>query len=208
MVDAGNEALQQRHKEELAPGQQGEQVEDGQEEGLDVEMVIPDGATLLPSPSAGADPAGALPLSEERTGRKEHKERSGSPTPHAQAHRSGDSTEQSIQYQADASPHAGPSNKVNGAGHVDRMASRFARPFYPKKWHAQRIDQEEQSSLNGAQDGGLPMDQSAHSTSPRALPDFVPRYQLRGHRKTISCVRISPDGELLATAGRSTSALN
>lgn len=218
MVDAGDGPVQELRDEEQESGQQeeGRNSEEEVQGDQDAEMMTDDAAPLPHAPAAvkaALETAGAHRAKEGEHAARDVEEEP--PIPHTKCHQGGatmnGSTVELRQHNPDAPLHADVRNGVNGAGHVEeqRSASRFARPFYPKKWHAQRIQEQQQQerrpSLTGAHGEGLPAENAQPSTPATALPDFVPRYQLRGHRKTISCVRISPDGELLATAGESRS---
>ena len=215
MVDAGDGRVQELLDREQESGQQEARKngEGGGDGDLDIEMTPDDAEPLLYAPAAATRAALETADGEGEHAAEDVEEEP--PIPHTKCHQGratmNGSTEELRQEEPDAPLQADVRNGVNGAGHVEeqRTASRFARPFYPKKWHAQRIQEQQQQerrpSLTGAHGEGLPAENAQPSTPATALPDFVPRYQLRGHRKTISCVRISPDGELLATAGESRS---
>lgn len=79
------------------------------------------------------------------------------------------------------------------------QSDRFARSFYPKKWHAAQLLAKKLEGDHPQAVTGSPNGQNGHSST--RLPYLQARFQLRGHRKHVSCVKVSPDGRLLASAG-------
>ena len=81
-------------------------------------------------------------------------------------------------------------------------ANRFARPFHPAKWHAARQAAAIRKKKEKQQDQGQRMN-GMDGDKRRVIPDLIPRFKLRGHRKHVACVKVSPDGRMLASAGGS-----